>query len=386
MTSPPRVAFVTSHLGPGGAERHVAMLSPALQAAGHDVMVVCVESEGHFGPTMRSASVALTDLGLGRTWKRHPVRAVSALRHSLRTFRPDVVMTNGFSAEVLTRQALRRLPRTALAVWKHNSGHLGHYGLRDRWAERLPGATVQRYLAVSHGQLPYLRDSLRLDPARTQVVHNSVPAQPPAPLADPAALRVDLGLTDGGPVVACVGALRREKDHPTLLHAFAKVVQRSPEAQLLLIGDGPSRPDLVRLTEALGIRDAVHFLGVRDDVADLLQLVDVVTLASTTIENFPFAVLEAMAASVPAVCTAVGGLPELVEDGVSGLLVAPGRPDALAAALLTLVADPARRRRMGDAARQRLIVHFPFDGMVSRVQQHLEDLATARPHDLRGTA
>jgi len=373
VNRPLRIAFVTSHLGTGGAERHISMLAPALASAGEAPSVTCIEYEGHFGAHLRRAGVPVTDLAFAGSWKRHPLGAIRQLRRHLIATAPDVVMTNGFSAEVLSRQALRGSPRVKLVEWKHNCGHLGHYGARDRWAERLPGARVDRYLAVSHGQLPYLRDELRLDPRRTHVVHNSVPA--PATRSTVAqAMREELGLSQGDVVLACVAALRVEKDHVSLLHAFARVHRNCPGSVLLLVGDGPQRANLERLTDALGVTESVRFLGVRDDVADLLAAADLVVLASTTIENLPFAVLEAMAVSTPAVCTAVGGLPELIDDGVTGRLVPPGAPDLMATCLQQLVEDAELRARMGAAARTRLIEQFPFERMVDRVRNHVREL------------
>lgn len=373
---PARITFVTSHLGAGGAERHVATLAPALRELGHDVTVVCVESVGHYGPVLKAEGVPLRELGLGQSWKRRPVAAVRTLARMLRDTAPQVVMTNGFSADLLSRQALARTLACALVEWKHNCGHLGHYGTRDRWAERIPGHRVDRYIGVSCSQLRYLADGLRLDPTRTSVIHNSVRpvAAPDVVRAAAGPLRAALDLNGSQPVIACVAAFRPEKDHATLLHAFAQAHRELPAAALLLVGDGPLRGNLERLAAALGIASAIRFAGVRDDVAALLGLVDVVALSSTTIENFPFSVLEAMAMGVPAVCTAVGGMRELVDDGRSGVLVPAGDVDLFAAALVAVGGDRQTCARMGAAARDRLMTRFPFDRMVQQVHNIVQDL------------
>jgi glycosyltransferase involved in cell wall biosynthesis len=171
--------------------------------------------------------------------------------------------------------------------------------------------------------------------------------------------------------VVCVAGFRAEKDHGSLLRAFATVVAEHPAARLRLVGDGPERPAAEALTRELGIEPSVEFLGDRDDVAELLAGSDVLVLASYAIENLPFAVLEAMAVGLPVVATDVGALAELVDDGVTGWLVPPRDTAALATALGRLVADPERARAMGRAGRDRLDAEFSWTGFVSGLREEV---------------
>jgi glycosyltransferase involved in cell wall biosynthesis len=163
-------------------------------------------------------------------------------------------------------------------------------------------------------------------------------------------------------VYVCVAGLRPQKNHSLLLQAFALVAQRLPDALLLLVGGvdqlNPQHAEVVKLqAQQMGLTHRVRFLGARGDVPDILRASDVFVLSSDY-EGNPLAVLEAMASGVPVVSTAVGGVPELVADGVSGLLVPAGNLEALSEAMAQLGCDASRRAAMGKAARQTALERF----------------------------
>lgn len=354
----PSVVLLTTELGMGGAERHVELVVWGLRSAGFPVHVVCVERGGPRVAGLRAAGVPVTELGAGdRWWLSAPVIVARAVRQ-LRRAGAAVVMTNGYSAEVVGRSAawLTRLP---VIQWKHNIGHVGRFGLRDRWTERLLRPLPARVLAVSRTQVGYLTGYLGIPRERIGCIRNvleptererHVPAAPGQP-----------------PVVICVAGLRPEKDHATLLRAFAEVAVAHPGAVLRLVGDGPERAGVQDLVRELGLDGAVELLGNRTDVAELLPTADVFVLPSYAVENLPFAVLEAMAAELPVVATDIGALSELVVDGVTGLLVPPHRPAALAAALGEILADPQRARRMGRAGHEHLRREYSYDTFVAEL-------------------
>jgi glycosyltransferase involved in cell wall biosynthesis len=247
--------------------------------------------------------------------------------------------------------------------WKHNIGHVGRFGLRDRWTERLLRPLRARVLAVSHAQVDYLTGFLKIPAERIGCIRNVLE---PSFVArrSPDARR-------DRPVVICVAGFRAEKDHTTLLNAFRTVAGAHPAAVLRLVGDGPERPAAAALARELGIADSVEFLGNRSDVEQLLPDADVFVLASYAVENLPFAVLEAMTAELPVVATDVGALAELVLDGVTGRLVPPRDPAALAAALGQLLADPDRAREMGRAGGEHLRAQFSYEEFVARLEEEV---------------
>jgi glycosyltransferase involved in cell wall biosynthesis len=153
-------------------------------------------------------------------------------------------------------------------------------------------------------------------------------------------------------VLLCVAGLRKEKGHADLLNAVSLLSEMGTPVRLLLAGSGPLEGQLRATRDQMGLQGRVVFLGLRDDVPDLLAAADLFVLASH-FEGLPVAVMEALAAGKPVVATEVGGLPEAVANGVEGLLVPPSRPDRLAEAIARLVADPALRAQMAEAAQQR---------------------------------
>jgi glycosyltransferase involved in cell wall biosynthesis len=186
-------------------------------------------------------------------------------------------------------------------------------------------------------------------------------------------LRQELGLPADAPLIAMVSRLNRErgidfKGVEYFLDAAALVASRCPDARFLVLGDGPCREEFERDARQRGLAGRVVFVGFRKDVTRWLTQVTLSVLPSLS-EGLSNAVLESMAAGVPAVATRVGGNPELVVDGVTGLLVPPRDAGALAAAMCRLLAQSAVARRFGQAARQRALDHFSIEHMVQETER-----------------
>jgi len=211
---------------------------------------------------------------------------------------------------------------------------------------------------------------------KIRIIHNGVDPALFDVNAGPAAL-AEFGFPQGDPVVGILGWLRPEKDHATFLRAARIVIDEMPRVRFLVIGDGERRPQLEALCSELRITPNVHFAGARGDVARMLCAIDVFALTSTT-ECLPMALLEAMACARPAVCTAVGGVTEVVKDGETGYLVPPKDPARLAARLVRLLSDPQTARRMGRAGRHRVEAEFGLDRSVEAAQRAIEDVVTGR--------
>lgn len=382
--------FVVPDLTVGGAERHVATLMPAMDPARFAPSVICLNQPGPLFADVVAAGIPAAALDQPKGDVRGLVRAFAGLLRHIRRARPDVVVMRGSNAETLGRVAslLARVPRTV--VWVHNCGTVAPRPRGRRLADRLLGPMTSAYYGLARGQVPYLVDDLGYARDRIRLVHNGVdPADYPFVPVDQrrAALAAELGIAPGDAVAGIVAAVRPEKDHATFLAAARIVLRTVPNARFLVVGRGRYDEDLQRveaLARELGVAERVVFTGRRADVADIVALMDVFCLTSYTVECFPISLLEAMAVGRAAVCTAVGGVPDMIDEGVTGHVVAPRDPAALAERLVELLADPARAEKMGRAARERLEARFTLESSVREAEWALEETAGRRPAAARG--
>jgi glycosyltransferase involved in cell wall biosynthesis len=381
---PLRVLFVVPDLTVGGAERHVVTLLPAMDPARFAPSVLCINQEGPLFAELAATGVPARALGHPKGDPKGLLRGFGQLVAHLRRERPDVVVMRGSNAETLGRFAamLAGVPRTV--VWVHNCGTAASRPPARRLADRLLGPATSAYYGLARGQVPYLVDELGYPRDKIRLVHNGVdPATYPfVPVPQrKAALAAELGIASGEPVAGIVAAVRPEKDHATFLRAAKQVLATVPNARFLVIGRGRHDEDLERvraLADELGIAQRVVFTGRRADVGDLVALMDVFCLTSYTVECFPISLLEAMAIGRAAVCTAVGGIPDMIDDGVTGYVVPPRDPTALARRLAELLGDPARAEKMGRAARDRLEERFTLASSVREAQWAIEETAGRR--------
>jgi glycosyltransferase involved in cell wall biosynthesis len=206
-------------------------------------------------------------------------------------------------------------------------------------------------------------------------VPNGIPALRPPSGND---VRAELGIGPDDPVVTSVGFLRQPKAMDVLIEAAAKIAPQFPSLKVLIVGEGDDRPVYEALIDRLGVADTVKLIGLRSDVPDLLRASDAAVL-STNSEGSPLSVMEYMDAGLPTVATRVGGIPDLIDDGVEGLLVEPQDPAGLGDALARVLSDRDEARRMGERARERRLREFDIDVMVDNLQNlYLELYATTR--------
>lgn len=369
-----RVAYVVPDLGIGGAERHVVTLMSRLDRERFEPTVICLGRKGELFASLEADGVPAVALGRSR---RQALLCLVDLVRTLKRTSPDVVIVRGYNAEVLGRVAAVLAGVPHRIVWVHNCGDIEPRSLPRRLSDAVLAPVTDAYFGVARAQLSYLLEELHHPQHKVRIIHNGVD---PDGFGGPrgGSTRAELGVGQGDLVVGILAALRTEKDHETFLRAAAHVVGRVPAARFLVVGDGPRRAGLEVLAEELGIRDRVVFAGARNDVAALLAAMDVFVLCSFTIECFPMALLEAMASGLPAVCTAVGGVPELVDDGSTGYLVPPRDPDALAARLVELLTSDDQRRRFGSAARARVEAEFTLQRSVEKTERQILDVAAGR--------
>jgi glycosyltransferase involved in cell wall biosynthesis len=217
------------------------------------------------------------------------------------------------------------------------------------------------------------RVAARIDPSRLRVVRCGVPLAAPPSEEEIGAARRRFALPHGAKIAGTVGRLAAVKRHSLLLSAAAAL----PELHLLIVGDGPLAGPLRAEAEALGLAARVHFTGWTTSVSPLLSLMDVYVQCSDS-EGFPVAVAEAMMLGRPIVSTAVGAIPELIRDDLSGLLVPRGDAPALTAAIRRLISDPDRARRLGQTARETAARHLDLRRTVAEIAAIYDEVIAER--------
>lgn len=358
-----RVLWLVKGLGRGGAERLLTLTASRLDRSRFDVEVAYV-LPGH------DAFVAeLEHHGVGTHCLARAGRFswLPQLRRRLRDGTFDIVHTHSPLPAVAARLLAPR--GQALVHTEHNVWDAYHP--LTRAANAATYGRNHTVVAVSEGVAGSIRApgwALGRRP-RIEWLHHGVDvASAPRGATARRVAREALGIGEGALVVGTVGNLTPKKDHAGLLAAFELVVSDVPEAMLLLIGSGPLEDALRSDARARGLDRHVQFLGSRDDVATLLPALDVFVLSSRH-EGLPIALLEAMSAEVASVSTRVGGVAEVLTDGIDGCLVEPGCPEVLSAALAGLLTDPKQRGRLADAGRRRVERGFSIDRATRRLEE-----------------
>lgn len=354
--------------GRGGAEKALVDLARGLNGRRYAVSVCATRSVGNYQPLLDAAGIPT--LVLGRQ-SRRDLYKLGGLVPVLRRRPIHILHAHLFGSNTWARLLGTLAGVPVIIAHEHGSAKAGHEIWLDRLLYRLGDAVV-----VPSAASKRLLMQLEGLPARAlSVVYNGVDTSQFADHAVTPTIRRLLGLDPHALLIGSVGRLSADKGgQDVLLRAVAQVRQTQPQVGLVFIGDGPLRGGLEALAAQLGLGSAVQFMGVRPDVAPLLGALDLFVLPSLH-EALPIAVLEAMAVGLPVVTTHVGGVPEVVQDGVTGLLVPPGDSSALAAALLQLIADPATAVRLGAAGQARVRADFTLDAMVAQVDQLYRRLA-----------
>ncbi len=369
--APIRVLHVIKGLGRGGAER---LLEHAQRQVDRERFrlhfAYFLEHKGALAETLRDLG---GDVSLLRaSGPGGMALAAGRLTRLVRERRIDLIHAHLPLSATVARLAGHRA-RVPVVYTEHNL-HERHHPM-SRWANRATWKMQRQVIAVSSAVAQSIDRHLG-DRVPVRVVPNGVPVGELG--ADPAAaqsFRARLDIASDAPVVGQIAVFRPEKRLGLWLETAALVRQSLPECRFVLVGDGPERERLERRAHELGLDGAVHFTGLLDDVRPALWAFDVM-LVSSKFEGLPLVVLEAMAASVPVVATAVGGIPEAIENGNSGILIEQPDAEALSRATIELLGTPALSDRLGRAALARVTERYSSEAMQRRLEAlYLEVLA-----------
>lgn len=364
-----RILHVDSAAAWRGGQNQVLLAARGMAARGHEVALAC-RAGGVLEERARAAGLDVYGLPFGGDLDP---RAALGLGRVLRALRPGVMQLHdphALAAGLLARRWLPRRERPRRVATRRVD-----FRLRSRFS-RAKYRRCERVIAVSRAIAGVLADG-GLRAPQVRLVYEGVPDR--APQAGGREALAELGVPAGAPVVGNVAALADHKDHATLLAAAALVRARRPDVRFVIVGEGQLREALQARAQALGLAGSVLFAGFRRDLDRLLPAFDVFCLSSH-LEGLGTSLLDAMCFGRPVVATAAGGIPEAVDDGVTGRVVAVRDAPALAGALLDVLGDPTRAAAYGAAGRRRFEERFTAERMVEESLSVFADLlAEERP-------
>jgi L-malate glycosyltransferase len=385
MMSPVRVCQIASGDLWAGAEVQLAASASYLVERADVDLTAILMNEGPLARELRRLGVPVTVIDERRT---SALRILIALTRRLRHHPVDVVHTHRYKETVLGAIAARLagVPCLVRTVHGQSEALRGWDRGKLRMYEALDGIALRcfadRIIAVSRRLAASLEES-GYEMGTVIPIHNGVDLRRVRPTRGRRAVRQDLGIGPDRPIIGTVGRLSPVKGHADLLRAARLILQAEPAVRFLIVGDGPLRGELAGLARQLQIDHACTFVGARSDVYDLVGAMDVFVLPSLD-EGIPMALLEAMALGKPVVATAVGGVPEVVADHTTGVLVPPRDAQALSEACLELVREPRWAETIGARARHLVEEAFSHE-QSSRELVEVYRALTGRPRGARAS-
>ncbi len=381
LDEPIPVLVLLPALALGGVETQIASLATGLERRRFRAIVACQHALGPVADDLRAAGISVHLLSGSQ---RFDTGFFGSLHRLIAKERIRIVISHGFSTGVAARVvgALAGAPVRILA--EHSTGERDMTPFKHR-VNRLLEPLAAAHVAIASGQIDYLVETKGIPRSKIVVIPNGVGPSGENRESMRAPTRAALGVDPAAPVAGILAALRPEKDHRTFLLASRFVADALPEARFLVVGGGPLEEELRREIHALDLEGRALLLGARRDVPQLLAAFDVSVLSSTDVETLPMAFLESMAAGLPLIGTAIGGVPELIDEGVNGRLIRPRDAQGLAEAMLELLRDEGLRRRMGDASRRIVAERFSREAMVRGYEALFERLLKPRTKPWRAS-
>lgn len=370
-----RVIHVVQSLDFGGLERVVLSLARSGRELNQDVSVLCLERPGTLAPQAEALGIPVTCVNKqpGIRWE-----VVRSIQEVFRQTRPDVIHSHQIGALLYAGPAAKRERVPGIL----HTRHLGETGKPMSWLRRLrtfalwryAGGYADRYCCCSQEAVA-AAGLFRLVPRKNLFhVPNGIDT---AAFEDVAqfrtVIREQLRIPLDSPVIGTVGRMAEVKQQDVLIRAFAELRPLFPTARLVLVGDGPVRAALERLTDSLALTGAVRFAGYQPHPERFLSAMDVFALTSRA-EGMPLVILEAWAAGRPVVATRVGAIPWMIADGATGILIDPGNVSGLAGCLAQLLSDRQRAEAMGRTGRQLVRDQYDTAVMAGAYDRHYRDL------------
>jgi glycosyltransferase involved in cell wall biosynthesis len=382
------VLYLMPWLIVGGAENQVVQSLRFIDRKKFRPVVCCIRETGALFGEVQELGITSYCLNMRPKYGLSVLKALSRITEIIQREEIQVVQAMEFNARVLGAVAARLSGVPVNVAAEHYTGEW-----QEPWfkkvVKRMTATLVDRIICVAEAQKNHLIEDRGIPAEKIEVIYNGIDLGKFDPRAEVKVRKSDFSVPEQSPVVGIVAALRPEKAHHVFLEAAKRISSEVENAYFLIVGDGQRRSELEELSKKLGIADRTIFTGVRNDIPEILAIMDVVVLSSyPVVETFPVSLLEAMAMENPIVSTNVSGIPEMVEDGKNGFLVSVGDSDALAASVTKLLQDRKLAEKMGKSGRKLVEGRFTIQKTVRSLEDFyirlLESKSSKRRKNVTG--
>jgi glycosyltransferase involved in cell wall biosynthesis len=369
-----RLFYLITGTSVGGAEKALFDLSTSLDRTRYEVTVASLKDKGLIAQQLETEGIEVISLGLNEGSKLSGLFSslfmVFKVERELKRRKADILHTFLFRANFIGRIAARAAGVPVVISSLRTMEEEKKYQL---FLERITSFMVDRYIAVSEKVKEHAISHSKIPPDKIVTIYNGVRLQDTGGASDPEALRRALNISPSDRVLMVIGRLRKEKGHSFLIDAIDEVRKRIPGIKLIIVGEGEEEPRLKAQVRRLSLTETVVFTGLRRDIPELLTIAELVVLPSLW-EGMPNCLLEAMNAGKPVIATAVGGIPEVVLDGYTGILVPPWNSKALTEAMVRVLSQQEVAHKMGARGRKRVEQCFPLEKSIFETEMLYQEV------------
>jgi len=359
-----KILHLVEDLKVGGLERVLESIVLSLDKSKYDVHVWCLVEGGEIAEELKEKGMPVRIIGKRSYYN---LSNILLLAYLVRRENFHIIHTHGYFASTFGRLAAILAGVPVMITHVHSTYY--EYGKRNLMIERFLSFFTDNVICVSKAVQRFVVEKEGIRESRTSVIYNGI-SFPWNGLSseDRKAKRASVSVSSQDVVIIEVASLTANKGHHFLLNAFQQIYKKNPTIKLIIVGDGPLQSTIQEEAKKLGMESAVIFTGQRKDVYELLAMSDIFILPSMIREGLSIAMIEAMAMGLPVIGSNVGGIPELIEDRVSGFLVSPGDTDQLARIIDLLATEQDLRKRLGQQGKRIYEEKFTLPRMVQQIE------------------
>lgn len=364
-----KVLQLVEDLNIGGAEKVIEDISLGLDSQKFDILVWCLSKGGSIADKLQKEGTQVYILGISSYF--NPLN-IFKLTKLIKETNPDIVHTHGYFASVIGRIAAIFAGIPVLIT--HVQSMYWDYTKRNIWIEKFLSRFTAAIICCSEAVQDFVTIYEKIDPSKTIVIYNGVDIGKFHNFNNTPTAKIEFGIEPSTSLIGTVSSLTPLKGHTYLLQAVPQILETFSSTKFLFVGDGRLKDELQKQAEDLNISSNVIFMGIRNNIPEFLNALDIFAHPSSIREGLGISILEAMATERPVVATNIGGIPEVVVNGKTGILVPPQNPEALASAVIDLLKNPEKVQEMGKMGKLRVEEKFTTKKMISEIENLYRNL------------